>query len=68
MTLQPSVSHDRAQESPTAKAKWFQSLSIEERMEYLCEVTDLALDRHPEIAGKRHAPAFARCVLVLSRA
>ena len=46
----PSVSHDRASESPEAKARWFQSLTLAERMDYLCAVTDLALGAHPELA------------------
>ena len=51
----PSVSHDRASESPEAKARWFQSLTLAERMDYLCAVTDLALGAHPELAEKRDA-------------
>jgi hypothetical protein len=29
----PSISHDRQEETPEAKALWFRSLSITERME-----------------------------------
>jgi hypothetical protein len=59
------VSHDPAEESPEAKARWFQSLTIEERMDFLCEVTEMALSRNPEIAKKRDAPTPDGRVLVL---
>jgi len=48
-------------ESAEAKARWFQSLSLAERMEYLCAVTDLALSAHPQLAEKKDAqPAQGR--------
>lgn len=46
------VSHDRRDESPEAKARWFQSLSVSDRMELLCAVTDLALTLNPSLAEK----------------
>lgn len=44
-----SVSHDRCDESLEAKARWFQSLTVEERMELLCEFTELALQNNPQV-------------------
>jgi hypothetical protein len=44
--MKPYVSHDREQETPEQKARWFQSLALEERMEYLCFVTDLVLENN----------------------
>jgi hypothetical protein len=41
------VSHDRRDESPMAKARWFQALALEDRMELLCLFTDLALAADP---------------------
>ena len=32
---QPKISHDRGEETPEAKARWFQSLPLEERMRLL---------------------------------
>jgi len=59
--LAPQISHDRASESPEAKARWFQSLSLAERMDYLCAITDLALSVNPKLADKKHArPAHGR--------
>ena len=43
------ISHDRREETPEAKARWFQSLSLEERMDYLSEITDLILENNPQI-------------------
>ncbi len=38
----PSISHDRNEETPEAKARWFQSLSLSERMELLCAFRGIA--------------------------
>ena len=35
MKTNPSISHDRQEETPEAKARWFQSLSMSERMDLL---------------------------------
>ena len=53
------------EETPEAKARWFQSLTIEDRMELLVEFCDLALSAHAELAEAGHdEPPEAR-VLVL---
>jgi len=46
------ISHDRSAETPEAKARWFQSLSLAERMAVFCEITDLALQLNPSLAEK----------------
>jgi hypothetical protein len=46
------ISHDRQEETPEAKARWFQSLSLSERMDVFCEITDLALTVNPSLAEK----------------
>ena len=43
MSTTKPISHDRRDESIEAKARWFQSLSLPERMELLCEFTDLGI-------------------------
>lgn len=58
----PRISHDRAAETPEAKARWFQSLTLEERMNLLCEFTDLIMELNPSIAEKRRAQPNARLV------
>jgi hypothetical protein len=49
------VSHDRSEETLEAKARWFQSLSLAERMDLLCWYTALALAAHPDLPDRRHA-------------
>ena len=48
--MKPHVVHERSAETPEAKARWFQSLSLTERMELLCMYTDLALTLNPSLA------------------
>lgn len=60
------VSHDRQDESPEAKARWFQSLTLEERMEYLCAVTDLVLENNPRIADVKNAEPTSGRIRVLT--
>jgi len=50
-----SISHSRRKESPEAKARWFQSLSLQERMDLLCFYTDLILTNNPGIIKKKDA-------------
>lgn len=45
----PSISHNRQDETLEAKARWFQSLSLVERMDLLCSFTDLILINNPKI-------------------
>jgi hypothetical protein len=61
-----SISHDRQEESPEAKARWFQSLSLAERMELLCVFTDLAIAANPKIAERKDAQPIAGRIRVLT--
>jgi len=65
--MTPSISHDRNEETPEAKARWFQSLSLAERMEMLCVFTDLILTVNPEIVDAKDAQQTQRRVRVISR-
>ena len=59
--MRKAVLHDRNEETPEAKARWFQSLSMEERMDSLCEFTDLALTINPALQeGKLAQPVPGR--------
>ncbi|NJN84895.1 MAG: cell wall metabolism sensor histidine kinase WalK [Caldilineaceae bacterium] len=51
--MEKAISHDFADESPQAKARWFQSLTVKERMDLLCDFTDLILGVNPRIAEQR---------------
>ena len=56
-----TISHNRSDESPESKARWFQSLSLAERMDMLCFFTDLILDNNPKIVEKKNAqPTLSR--------
>jgi hypothetical protein len=61
------VSHDRSEETPESKARWFQSLSLEERMEIFCAYTDLILSINPNIADRKDVKPVAGRILVLTR-
>ena len=62
----PTVSHDRNQETPEAKARWFQSLSLSDRMDLLCCFTDLALENNPELANLIDAESTSRRIRVIA--
>jgi hypothetical protein len=63
-----SVSHSRNDETLEAKALWFQSLTLEERMDYLCFITDLVLQKNPEMMRAKDAEPIAGRVRVLTAA
>jgi hypothetical protein len=58
------VFHGRELETLEAKARWFQSLSLEERMEYLCAVTDLVLESTPLPPERKDAEPVASRIRV----
>ena len=64
----PRISHSWEEETPEAKARWFQSLTLAERMELLCSFTDLILQNNPGIMDSKDAEQTGRCVLVLTKA
>jgi hypothetical protein len=60
------VTHDRQEETPEAKAVWFQSLELVERMEILCAYYELFLSANPNILRLKDAQPVKGRVLVLS--
>ena len=68
MTISGSISHDRHDETPEAKARWFRSLSMSDRMEMLCSFTDLALSVNPSLQERKHAQPIAGRIQVISAA
>ena len=62
-----NVSHDRQEETLEAKARWFQSLSLSERMDLLCFYTDLILSNNPKIVEQKDAQPVKGRVLVVSK-
>jgi hypothetical protein len=61
-----SVSHDRQEETIEAKALWFRSLTLAERMDMLCAFTELLLLTNPKIVEQRDAEPVEGRVLVLT--
>jgi len=66
--MNPSVTHDRQEETIEAKALWFRSLTFTERMEMLCAFTELLLMTNPKIVEQRNAQSIEGRVLVLTAA
>jgi hypothetical protein len=64
--MNEGVSHSRADESFEAKARWFQSLSVAERMNLLCEFTDLVMENNPRVAETGRAQSSTERIRVLS--
>lgn len=65
--MKKTVSHDRSEETIEAKARWFQSLTLVERMDLLCAYTDMILAINPKIVERKDAQSFAGRVRVLSK-
>jgi len=64
--MQGTVSHDFSDETPEAKARWFQSLTLNERMDILCAFTDMVLSVNPRIMDQKDAKPVPGRVRVLS--
>jgi len=65
--MKKRISHNRSDETPEAKARWFQSLTLEERMDLLCEFTDLILTVNPKIAESKDVTSTSGRVRILSK-
>lgn len=63
--MEPTPSHAFSEETPEAKARWFQSLSMTERMELLCLFTDLMLEINPAIRNHTDDQSANRHILTL---
>lgn len=62
----PAISHDRQEETIEAKARWFQSLSLTERMDLLCAFTDLILASNPDVVEQKDAQPVEGRIRVLT--
>jgi hypothetical protein len=62
-----SVSHDIRDESPEAKGRWFQSLSLEERMDVFVSFTNLILENNPDIVKKKYVRPASERIRVISK-
>jgi hypothetical protein len=66
MKAEGAVSHARLEETPEAKTRWFSSLRMADRMQMLCELTDLALSVNPSLPEKKRAEPTPGRVQVIS--
>lgn len=61
------IEHTFESETLEAKARWFQSLSLEERMDVFCAFADLILETNPHIVDEKETdaqPASRRILIV----
>lgn len=68
MKMNGSVSHDRREETLEAKARWFRALPMSERMDLLCDFTDLALTANPRLPERKIAQPVAGRIQVVPAA
>ena len=64
--MNKAISHDRNEETQEAKARWFQSLSLTERADLLCQFTDMILSANPNIVEQKDAQSIKGRILVLT--
>jgi len=65
--MKPRILTSREAETSEAKARWFQSLSVAERMELLCAYTDLILENNPRVGERRNAQPTSPGIRVLRK-
>jgi hypothetical protein len=61
-----SISHDIRDESLAAKARWFQSLPLEERMDVFVAFTNLILENNPDVVKQKPLPRASNRVRIIS--
>ncbi|MGC1375539.1 MAG: hypothetical protein WA821_04915 [Anaerolineales bacterium] len=63
--MKQPISHSCADETPEARACRFQSLTLEERADWLCEFTDFVLEVNPKIMEQKNAQPIKGRVQIL---
>lgn len=66
--MKGTISHDFQDETPEAKARWFQSLDLQQRMQLLCSFYELAISANPGLAERRHAQSTQTRIRILRKA
>ncbi|RME59200.1 hypothetical protein D6779_04890 [Candidatus Parcubacteria bacterium] len=66
-SMKNAISHDLEEETIENKARWFQSLSLEERAALFCQFTEMILSVNPKIVEQKDAQPIAGRVLVLTK-
>lgn len=65
--MERAIFHTYEAETMEFKSRWFQSLSLEERMDLFCEYTDLILENNPKILETKNAQPVEGRIQVLSK-
>ncbi len=65
--MNKDVSHSWSEETSEAKARWFQSLSLEERMDLLCFFTDMILQNNPKIMESKNVKSSSKRIRVIKQ-
>ena len=66
LAVMAPISHSFEDETPEAKARWFRSLTVDERIAMLCAWTDLILENNPGIAERKDAQPVTGRIRVLT--
>jgi len=61
-----TISHDFKDEEIESKARWFQSLSLDERMSVFVSFINLILQNNPDIVKKKYVRPASDRVAVIS--
>ncbi len=65
--MSDSVSHNIHDESLEAKVRWFQSLSLQDRMDVFVAFTNLILENNPDIVKRKYVRPASERVRVVSK-
>lgn len=60
-----TISHDRGEETLMAKARWFHSLTFEQRIDVFNAFTELILSANPNIADRKDAEQIKRGIHII---
>ena len=63
-----TISHDFKDEEMEAKVKWFQSLTLEERMGVFVSFTRLILQNNPDIVKRKYVRPASERISVIPKA
>jgi len=62
-----NISHDFSDENLEAKARWFQSLSLDERMAMLCFYTELIFENNPKVVERKNGELPTRSYRLVTK-
>ena len=66
--MKKQVKYDFKEESIEAKVRWFRNLTMNERIQNLCDFTELALAINPKLGEKKIDKSIARRIQIITKA